>query len=148
MICLVALFVFAVLGVFSARYRQLAREAFRCTFLRLTFKPCDSQLDQRIKSKLTAKLLPRAPSIARFIYKRFDILSSLFTIAFFASTVYSAYSLYNLLVFGTCSPGEACEITTIAGLCVLTLQNYAAYAIVAAFVLALAYVLLKSRKEG
>jgi hypothetical protein len=147
MICLVALFVFAVLGVFSAKYRQLAREAFRCTFLRLTFKPCDSQLDQRIKSKLTSKLLPRAPGVARFIYRRFDVLSSLFTIAFFASTVYSAYSLYNLVVFGTCSPGEACDITTIAGLCVLTLQNYAAYAIVVAFVLALAYTLIKSNNH-
>lgn len=118
MICLVALFVFAVLGLFSAKYRQLAKEAFRCTFLRLTFKPCDSQLDQRIKSKLTSKLLPRAPGLARFIYRNFDVLSTVFTIVFFASTIYSAYSLYNLATLGTCDPsGGYCPLGATSPVC-------------------------------
>ncbi len=145
MICVIALLVFAVLGIFSARYRQMAREAFRCTFLKLTFKPCDTQLDQRIKSKLTSKLLPAAPGAARFVYRHFDALSTLFTIAFFASTIYSAYSLYNLLVLGSCDPNGTCEITAVAGMCILDLQKYAAIAIMVVFVIGLAYVLLKRR---
>jgi hypothetical protein len=147
MICIVALFVFAVLGVFSAKYRQLAKEAFRCTFLRLTFRPCETDIDGRIRSKLVGRLLPRAPGAARFLYRHFDVLSTLFTIAFFASTLYSAYSLYNLVTLGTCNPGGACEITTIAGLCILTLEDYAAVVIVAAFALAMAYMLVKSRRR-
>ena len=104
MICLVALFTFGVLGVFSARYRSLAKESFRCVFLRMQFKPCDTQLDQKIKSKLTSKLLTRSPRVARFIYKRFEILSWIFTILLFSSMIYSAYSLYNLYAYGTCDP--------------------------------------------
>ena len=104
MICIIALFVFAILGIFSARYRDLAKESFRCVFLRLTFRTCETKLDERIKSKLTSKLLRVSPSLAKFVYKRFEILSWIFTIALFASTIYSAYSLYNLFVFGTCDP--------------------------------------------
>jgi len=118
MICIIALFVFAVLGIFSAKYRSLAKEAFRCTFLKMTFKPCDTQLDQRIKSKLVGRLLPKAPNLAKFIYKRFDILSTLFTLLFFASMIYSAYSLYNLAVHGTCDPNATtCLFNTKAPVC-------------------------------
>ena len=118
MICVIALFVFAVLGIFSAKYRSLAKEAFRCTFLKMTFKPCDTQLDQRIKSKLVGRLLPKAPNLAKFVYKRFDILSTMFTLLLFASMAYSAYSLYNLFVYGTCDPsGGVCLLSTKAPVC-------------------------------
>jgi len=148
MICLVALFVFAVMGLFSAKYRILAKEAFKCTFLRLTFKPCDTQLDQRIKSKLTSKLLPRVPSLARFVYRNFDLLSTVFTLIFFASTAYSAYSLFNLVTLGTCDPNGVCVITVIAGLCSLELEKYIAVAIVVVFVVAASYLLMQKRKKG
>lgn len=118
MICVIALFVFAVLGVFSAKYRALAKEAFRCTFLKMTFRPCNTALDDRIKSKLVSKLLPRAPKAARFVYKRFELLSWIFTALFFASTIYSAYSLYNLAVHGTCDPNATdCPFGTKAPVC-------------------------------
>jgi len=113
MICLIALFIFGLLGVFSARYRSLAHEAFRCVFLRMTFRPCETELDQRIKSKLVGKLLERSPRVARFVYKRFELLSWIFTIVFFASMIYSFYTLYNLATYGTCGPGaETCVIAT------------------------------------
>jgi hypothetical protein len=111
MICIVALFTFSTLGIFSAHYRSIAKEAFRCVFQRLTLRTCETSLDQKIKSKLTSKLLKRSPRLARFVYKRFEILSWIFTIVLFASMIYSAYSLYNLFVFGTCDP--------ISGSCVL-----------------------------
>ncbi len=104
MICLVALFIFGVLGIFSARYRALAREAFRCVFLRMTFRPCETQLDQRIKSKMTSRLLTKSPRMAKFVYKRFELLSWIFTILLLSSMLYSLYGLYNLYIYGTCDP--------------------------------------------
>ena len=143
MICVIALFVFAVLGIFSAKYRSLAKEAFRCTFLKITLRPCDTQLDQKIKSKLVGRLLPKAPNLAKFIYKRFDMLSTLFTLLLFASMAYSAYSIFNLVTLGTCDPNGTCVITTVGGICIIELEKYAAITILAVFAVALAYILLK-----
>lgn len=118
MICIIALLIFGILGVFSAKYRTLAKESFRCVFLRLSFKPCETQLDQKIKSKLTSKLLTRSPRVARFVYKRFEILSWIFTILLFGSMIYSAYGLYNLFVYGTCDPsGGNCPFETKPPVC-------------------------------
>jgi thiol-disulfide isomerase/thioredoxin len=100
--------VFGVLGIFSAKYRALAKEAFGCFFKTIQLKPCDSKLDQRMKSKLTAKIMRYSPWLAKVIYKNFEVLSWVFTILFFASLAYSAYSVYNLVVYGSCSPGSFC----------------------------------------
>lgn len=104
MICIIALLTFTIMGIGSVRYRQLAKEAFRCVFQRLQLKACETGLNNRIKSKLTSKLLKRSPRTARFVYKRFELLSWIFTIVLFASMIYSAYGLYNLFVYGTCDP--------------------------------------------
>jgi len=102
-VCIVALVVFGILGIFSARYRKLAKEAFGCVFKMAMLKPCDTGFDQRIKSKVTTKLM-KVPPAARFVYKNFAIISWTFTISFFASLGYSAYGIYNLVVFGSCTP--------------------------------------------
>lgn len=107
-LCVVAMIVFGILGIFSAKYRAWAKEAFNCTFKTIQLKPCDSKLDQRIKSTLTAKLMNYSPWLAKFTFKNFTVLSWIFTILFFASTAYSAYSVYNLIVYKTCSPGSYC----------------------------------------
>lgn len=107
-LCLVAMAVFGILGIFSAKYRELAKEAFGCFFKTIQLKPCDSKLDQRIKSRLTAKIMNYSPWLAKLIYKNFEIISWVFTILFFASLAYSIYSLYNLVVFGSCEPGGFC----------------------------------------
>jgi phosphotransferase system glucose/maltose/N-acetylglucosamine-specific IIC component len=104
-ICIVALVVFSILGIFSARYRGLAKDAFKCVFKMIQFKPCDVQLEQKIKSKVASKLM-RIPSLASFFYKNFKIISWIFTIAFFVSLIYSAYGIFNLVVYGTCDPSS------------------------------------------
>jgi hypothetical protein len=113
-ICIVALVVFSILGIFSSKYRKIAKDAFRCVFLMITFRPCDVQLEQKIKSKATAKLMRISPKMASAFYKNFKIISWIFTIAFFVSLIYSAYGIYNLAVFGTCDPSSpgTCEIKT------------------------------------
>ncbi|NYZ78520.1 thioredoxin family protein [Candidatus Micrarchaeota archaeon] len=107
-LCLLAMVVFGILGIFSAKYRELAKEAFGCFFNTIQLKPCDSKLDQRIKSTLIAKIMKLSPGLARMTYKNFAVLSWIFTILFFASMAYSAYSVYNLVVYGSCNPGSYC----------------------------------------
>lgn len=104
-ICIVALIVFSIMSIWSARYRDLARQAFRCVYRMATFRPCDVQFEEKIKAKVTSKLM-RIPSLARFFYKNFKIISWIFTISFFASLIYSAYGIYNLIVYGACDPSS------------------------------------------
>lgn len=112
-ICIVALVIFSFLSIVSARYRPLARDAFKCVFKMIQFKPCDVQLETKIKNKITSKLMV-IPPLARFFYKYFKPISWAFTISFFASLIYSAYGIYNLIAIGTCDPGStSCELTSI-----------------------------------
>ena len=111
-ICLIALPVFAVMSLFSAKYKKLAKDAFRCFTKTLTLSPCDVGLEQWIKGKATAKLM-WFPALARLVYRHFKIVSWAFTVAFFASLAYTVYSFYNLFVFGSCEPGGVCYLTWI-----------------------------------
>jgi thiol-disulfide isomerase/thioredoxin len=103
-ICIVALVVFGILGIFSASHRKIAKEAFSCVKNMLTFRPCETGFDDRVRSKVTAKLMKRSEKVAGVFYRNFRIISVAFTITFFASMAYSAYGLYNLAVLGTCDP--------------------------------------------
>jgi hypothetical protein len=140
-ICIVALVVFSFLSIWSAKYRALAKDAFKCVGRMVMFRPCDVQLEAKIKNKLTSKLM-FSPAIARFFYKNFKYISWVFTIAFFASMGYSLYGMYNLLVYGSCTPGAPCIITDI-GVCILDVEKYIVYAIIAVMVVAVAYFLIK-----
>ena len=112
-LCIVALVVFSILGIVSGHYRGLAKDAFKCVYRMATFRPCDVQLETKIKTKVTAKLM-FIPSLARFFYKYFKPISWAFTISFFASLIYSAYGIYNLLAIGRCDPNSTyCEITSL-----------------------------------
>ncbi len=102
MICIIALVVFSVLAIFSASYRPLAGEAFDCVFRKVTFRKCRTNLDQRLKSQITGKLLTKSPLLARFVYKRFELLSGIFVILFIVSLAYSAYGGYNYARYGHC----------------------------------------------
>jgi protein-disulfide isomerase len=101
-ICIIALPVLALLGLFSLKYRMLAGEAFRCLFRTVQLKPCDSGLDLRIKSKFTAKLM-WWPAFARFFYKYFTLLSWIFVILMLLSAGFTGYGLYNYFVYGNCN---------------------------------------------
>lgn len=102
MICLIALVVFAVLGIFSAKYRTIAKEAFDCVFRRITLRKCTTGLDKRLKSQITGKLMLKYPGFAKNVYKHFEMISWVFTIVLIASLSYSVYSLANLYIFGNC----------------------------------------------
>ena len=136
-LCIVALVVFSVMSVGSAKYKKLAREALRCVFKTLTLSPCDVALEQRVKGKITAKLLG-TPRLARFFYRNFTVISWLFTLTFFASLIYSAYSFYNFFVYGSCEPGSVCVLTVI-GWCILLIEKAIVYVVLAILVAILGY---------
>jgi len=107
MICIIALIVFAVMAIFSARFRPLFKEALDCVGRRVTFRPCVSGLDERLKSQITGKLMKKSPRTARFVYKRFEIISWIFLIILFVSLFFSAQAGYYYARYGNCNGPDA-----------------------------------------
>jgi thiol-disulfide isomerase/thioredoxin len=108
-LCIVAAVVFGIMSIFSARYRPVAKEGFRCAFRMITFRKCDVHLEERIRARITSHLMTRSERVAAAVYHHFKIFSWVFTIIFFASMIYTGYSVYNLVVNGTCDPtGGSC----------------------------------------
>ncbi|MBI1973698.1 hypothetical protein HYS54_02695 [Candidatus Micrarchaeota archaeon] len=101
--CFVALIVFGVLGIFSAKYRRLAREAFRCAARTVTLRPCDTGFDRRMKNKLVGKLLHVSPRCARLLNRHFRAFSLILAAAMFGSMAYSAVFVYNTVAYGNCN---------------------------------------------
>jgi len=95
------------LAIFSASHRPLAAEAFDCVFRKVTLRKCRTNLDQRLKSQITGKLINKSPFLARFVYKRFEILSWVFVVLLISSLAYSAYGLYNYAKYGHCDGADA-----------------------------------------
>ena len=112
-VCIIALAVFAVLGIFSARYRKLAEEAASCTFKKLTLRPCDTGLDVRIKANLTSKLI-NYPRTAKLVHNHFDTLMAIMFIVMIASLGVTGYygikGVYNYVQFGNCNGPNSDDI--------------------------------------
>lgn len=107
MICVIALVVFGILGIFSATHRKVAWEAFDCVFRKTTFRKCRTNLDERLKSQVVGRLMRKNAKAARIIFKNFELLSFIFTILLISSMAYSAYASYNFVRYGNCNgPGE------------------------------------------
>jgi hypothetical protein len=140
-LCLVALVVFSVMSIWSAKYRRLAKEAFKCVTKTLMLSPCDMAFEQKVKAKVTAKLLNISPTLARGFYQNFRIFAWAFTASFFVSLFITAYSFYNYAVYGSCDPGEPCYITAL-GVSIGVLEKYVVYAVVAILIVSGLYVLV------
>jgi len=106
-VCLLALPVLVILGIFSVSYRRLAWEAFDCVFRNLTLRPCKSGFDQKVKALIVGRLIRHVPRFAGFIYKNFAVLSWIFVILFFVSFAGSGYGLYNYVLYGNCNGPES-----------------------------------------
>ncbi len=103
MICVLALVVFAVLGIFSASHRSLAKEAFDCVFKKITFRRCTTGFDKKIKSQITGLFMRKSPRAAGFVYKYFEVISGVFVILLIVSLFFSAQGIYNYAVYGNCN---------------------------------------------
>ncbi len=108
-ICIIAIIVFGFLGIFSAKYRTYAKESLRCVARMATLRPCESNFDQKVKSKIVSGLMKRHEGMAKFVFKHFVILSWIFTIAMIASIILVVIGIYNFLIYGSCDPnGGVC----------------------------------------
>jgi hypothetical protein len=104
--CIVALIVLGVMSIFSAKYRSWAREAFDCVARRLVLRPCRTGFNEKVRAKVTSKLMKKSPGIARIAHKHFEVFSWAFTIMLLASLAYSVYGFYNIATIGTCDPAN------------------------------------------
>lgn len=103
MICLLSLIVFSILGIFSAKHRKLAAKAFDCVFRRVTLRPCQSGLDNKVKSDVIVFFSKKNLKLAKFIAKNFEILSWIFTLLTIASIFFSLQGIYFYIVYGNCN---------------------------------------------
>ncbi len=103
MICILALLVSGMLGVFSASHRRIAKEALDCVFRRLTLRKCESRLDERIKSRVSGVLFRKNRRIARIVFRHFEIISWAFTILLVVSLAYLGFGFYNYVKYGNCN---------------------------------------------
>ena len=103
MICVIALIVFGIIGIFSASYRIIAKEAADCVFRRLTLRKCETGLDKRLKNQITGKIARKKPKLAKFLFKNFEIISWILLILLVWSIVQSGIGLYNLAAYGNCN---------------------------------------------
>ncbi|VVB58522.1 Thioredoxin [Candidatus Anstonella stagnisolia] len=103
MICFIALFVFGVLSIFSAKYRPFAKQAFDCTFRRLTLRPCNTTLEEEVKSKTVAAVLSKHAGAAKILNTHWEAISWAFTLLMFASIAFTLLGIVNYLYYGDCN---------------------------------------------
>jgi len=107
MICVIALIVFGILGIFSLSYREVAIEAFDCVFRRMTLRKCQTRLDERARSQITGKIKRISPFLAKQFYKYFRVLEFAFVILFVLSLFQTGVAGYNYYLYGNCNgPNE------------------------------------------
>ena len=102
-LCFLALPIFAILGIFSIKYRKLTLDALECLFKTATLRKCESGLDDKIKSDLTGKVLKLSPKTAKFFYKHYKIISWIILIIFIWSLYGTSVGMYNYYKHGNCN---------------------------------------------
>ncbi len=135
MFCIVAFVILAILGIFSASNRAMAREAFDCVARRVTLRPCNTGFDEKMKAKILGVVITRSETGAMFLSKNFEILSWAFFILTMASSIYSVRSLYLFYVTGSCNGvnsssfcvfdpnGQNNKVTAVSEKCVAKPEN-------------------------
>jgi hypothetical protein len=103
MICVIALIVFGILGIFSASYRVIAKEAFNCVFKKMTFRKCDTGLDTRLKSQITGRLLKFSPKLGKTVYKYFEVFSWIFLILILVTLFFVGRGVVFYAMYGNCN---------------------------------------------
>ncbi|MEK6858534.1 MAG: hypothetical protein AABX53_01320 [Nanoarchaeota archaeon] len=106
-LCWIALPVFVLLGLFSVKYRRLAKESLDCIWRMTTFRPCRSSLDERLRSDITGTLMKRTPRLARLFYHQYKVISILFLILMIASTYVTGIGIYNYIQYGNCNGADS-----------------------------------------
>ncbi len=102
-LCIIGLIVFGILGIFSAKYRSLAKEAFECVWNRVQFKPCQGTLEDRIRRKILSHTFKISPTLTKYVNRYFEMLSWIFVLLALGSLFLILLGLYNYAVYGNCN---------------------------------------------
>ncbi len=103
MFCIIAFVVLGILGIFSATNRQLAKEALDCVLRRVTFRPCNTGFDEKMKAKILGSVIVRSETAARVLNNNFELLSWIFFVMMLASSIWSVRGLYLFYTTGSCN---------------------------------------------
>ena len=103
MFCIVSFVILSILGIFSASNRQLAREALDCVLRRVTFRPCNTGFDIKIKAKILGVVITRSEKAAQFLNKFFEPISWVFFILMLASSIMFLRGLFLFYTTGSCN---------------------------------------------
>lgn len=103
MFCIISFIVLSILGIFSASNRQLAKEALDCVLRRVTFRPCNTGFDEKMKAKILGVVITRSEKTARFLNKHFEILAWIFFIALFSASFFALRGVYLFYTTGSCN---------------------------------------------
>ncbi len=114
MFCIAAFIIFAILGIFSASYRSLAKKAWKCTLRKMTFRPCDINFQEEAKARLLGRIIITKPRLAKFLDRWIGTFASVFVILSAWSLLVVLNSGLNLVVYDTCNPNNA-ESCSLAG---------------------------------
>jgi len=103
MFCLIAFIVLAILGIFSATHRALAKEAFACVFRRVTFRPCETDFKERMKGRVVGKVFTKSTFFARILNRHFELISWIFFILSLVTVIFLIRGGYNYYMYGSCN---------------------------------------------
>ena len=107
--CIIGIVIFGILGIFSAKYRTYFRESLRCITRQMTFRPCDTDFDNKMKAKISGKLVKISPVLSRFVFRRFAMISWVFIIMLFAGIAMTGAGVYNWWAYGNCNGPDSSE---------------------------------------
>lgn len=117
-VCLIALPVLLVLGLFSATHRRLAKEAIRCAVRKVSLRPCDLSLEQKLKKMVFGSILKYNERLAFFVFKNFEGISILFGTLMVLSVLGVGIGAYNFYLYGNCNGAATSEF------CVFNPETY------------------------
>jgi protein-disulfide isomerase len=103
MFCIAAAIILSILGIFSAANRQLAKEALDCVFHRITFRPCTTGFDEKMKAEILGKVINRSERTAHFLNKHFELLAWIFFLLMLSATVFAVRGVYLFYTTGSCN---------------------------------------------
>jgi len=114
MFCIAAFIILAIISIFSASHRKLAKKAWSCTLRRVTFRPCDTSFKEETKSKILSRVANRNPKMVKAADIGIEVASFIFVILTVWSLLTALNSGLDLFVWGTCNPSQAssCSLTS------------------------------------
>lgn len=103
MLCIASFIILLILSIFSARYRPYVKEAYDCVFRRITFRPCNTGFDVKVRTKITVTLSNKSEKLAQLFNHYFEFISWIFVISFFVSLAWTLRGGYLFWTTGSCN---------------------------------------------